>query len=141
MQYLLGGAPILSMSRDSRFWIDGEAPAVKPKDGRLNLNYLPEGPHDIKFPGFKKLEFSIVSPEVSAPSWDESYNRWTFSSKDKKWLSARSEDGVVGLDYSTFRFKKRTENGDRVLTRWADLHLTGRRSNDSNIALKILSNQ
>ena len=141
MQYLLGGAPILSMSRDSRFWIDGEAPATKAKDGRLNLNFLPAGTHDIKFPGFKKLEFSIVSPEVSAPSWDESYNRWTFSSKDKKWLSARSEDGVVGLDYSTFRFKKRTENGDRVLTRWADLHLTGRRSNDSNIALKILSNQ
>ena len=142
MQYLPGGAPILSMSRDSRFWIDGEEPAAMPKGGRLNLNFLPLGIHEIKFPGFKKLEFTIVSPEVNAPVWDESYNRWTFSAKEKEWQSARSENGVVGLDYSTFKFRKRTENGEDVLTRWANMHLTGRRdSNDSNIALKILSKQ
>lgn len=142
MQYLSGGAPILSMSRESRFWIDGEAPPALPKEGRLNLNFLPLGIHEIKFPGFKKQEFTIVSPELNAPIWDESYNRWTFSAKKKEWQAIRTEDGVVGLDYSTFKFRKRTESGAVILTRWADLHLTGRREgNDNNIALKILSNQ
>lgn len=142
MQYLPGGAPILSMSRNSRFWIDGEAPAAMPKDGCLNLNFLSEGTHEIKFPGFKKLELTIVSPEVNAPAWDESYNRWTFSAKEKEWLTARSEAGIVGLDYSIFKFRKRAEGGENILTRWADMHLTGRQDgSESNIALKILSNQ
>lgn len=140
MQYLFGGAPVLSISKESLFWIDGEKPSVSPVAGHLNLNFLAIGPHDIKFPGFKKIEFAIVNSESNAPSWDESYHKWIFSCKDKQWLSTRSGEGVVGLDYSIFKIKARTEHGESAITRWARFHLTGKSSKEgNNIALKLLN--
>ncbi|MCM1302129.1 MAG: hypothetical protein NC250_08425 [Alistipes senegalensis] len=140
LQYILGGAPILSISKDSSFWIDGEKPSISPIAGQLNLNFLSVGSHDIKFPGFKKIEFTIVDPEPVTPSWDESYNKWIFSCKDKQWLTARSEKGIVGLDYSIFKIKNRGETEKSVLRRWARFHLTGKSSNEGrNIALKLLN--
>lgn len=144
LQYMLGGAPFLTMSKDSRFWIDGEKPSASPSDGRLDLNFLPEGTHDIKFPGFKKIEFSIVRHEAAVPAiWDESYNKWQFSHKGKIWASAQGENGVVGLDYSSFRCKvKGDDDRKEVLTRWATLHLTGNSArNEKNIALRLLNEQ
>jgi len=140
MQYILGGAPILSMSKDSRFWIDGEKPAISPIAGHLNLNFLSAGSHDIKFPGFKKIEFTIVNPEPVNPTWDASYNKWVFACKDKQWLTVQSEKGIVGLDYSIFRIKDRRQTEKGILTRWARFHLTGKSSNEErNIALKLLN--
>lgn len=140
MQYLLGGAPILSMSKESQFWIDGEKPSVSPVAGHLNLNFLSIGPHDIKFPGFKKIELTIINPEPVNPSWNESYNKWIFSCKDKQWITVRSKEGIIGLDYSIFKIKDRTDIENNVLTRWARFHLTGKSSNEeNNVALKLLN--
>ena len=142
MQFLFGGAPILSMSKNSLFWIDGKRPPKNPVDGYLDLNFLSLGSHDIKFPGFKKIEFEIISPELINPSWDESYTKWLFSCKDPQWLTAKSEEGIVGLDYSIFKIKEKTETDTGVLTRWAQFHLTGKSTiKERNTALKLLNKQ
>lgn len=142
MQFLLGGAPFLSMSKNSLFWIDGKRPPKGPVDGYLDLNFLSSGSHDIKFPGFKKIEFEIISPELINPSWDESYTKWLFSCKERKWLAAKSEEGIVGLDYSIFKIKGKSETDTGILTRWAQFHLTEKNNtNERNIALKLLNKQ
>lgn len=142
MQYMLGGAPVLAMDKDSRFWIDGETPSSKPVNGRLSLNYLPVGTHDIKFPGFKKVEFTIVKPDITVPSWGDSYNKWVFDRKKTTWKAMQSEDGVVGIDFSTFKMDTGHAASGSVLTRWATYHTTGRTLPDEdNIALKILTKQ
>jgi len=142
MQYLLGGSPVLAMEKDSKFWIDGESPTSKPKNGRLSLNYLPVGTHDIKFPGFKKVEFTIVNPDITVPFWDNSYNRWVFDRRNTLWKSIQTEDGVVGIDFSTFRMETGRSVSDSVITRWATLHTTGKAyPEEDNIALKLLMKQ
>lgn len=144
MQYLLGAAPILSMSKDSLFWIDGNEPPKKPVNGYLNLNFLSIGSHDIKFTGFKKIELTIVNPELNTPFWDVSYTRWLFSRKDKdiQWRADQVKEGIVGLDYSIFKIKNKTESDRDILTRWAQFHLTGKSiTKEINTALKLLNKQ
>lgn len=139
---MLGGAPVLTMEKDSKFWIDGESPTSKPENGRLSLNYLPAGTHDIKFPGFKKVEFTIVNPDITAPSWDNTYNRWVFDRRKNLWKSIQTEDGVVGIDFSTFRIETSHSVNNSVITRWATLHTTGKAlQEENNIALKLLMKQ
>lgn len=140
MQYLLGGAPILQISKECRFWIDGEKSYVNSIVGHLSLNFLPVGSHDIKFTGFKKIEFQIINPESINSSWDKSYTKWLFSCKDKQWLATKSEEGIVGLDYSIFKIKSETKTDTTVLTRWAKFHLMGKRTiKEKNVAIKLLN--
>lgn len=142
MQFLFGAAPSLYISKESLFLIDGKESPKKPVNGYLNLNFLSPGCHEIKFPGFKKIEFTIIRPELINPSWEGSYTKWLFSCKDIQWIATKSEEGIVGLDYSIFINKVKTETDTSIITRWAQLHLTGKRTtNDKNIALKLLNNQ
>lgn len=139
MQYLPGGAPILSISKRSQFWIDGKKYSLDLSEGHVDLNFLKVGSHEIKFHGFKKIEFKIVNPEVSTPSWDESYNKWVISSKDKQWTTAKSSNGIIGLDYSIYGTGKKPETDSSVITRWAKFHLMGNIAKDeTNVALKLL---
>lgn len=140
MKYLLGGAPILSLTRHCHFWIDGQKPPTNPINGHLNLNFLTVGTHEIKFSGFKKIEFTIDAPDISNQSWNESYTKWLFSSKDKQWIAAKSQEGIVGLNYSIFKIVNKDETPTDVLTRWAKFHLMGQSDTyERNIALKILN--
>lgn len=80
-----------------------------------------------------------MNPEVSTPSWDESYNKWVISSKDKQWRTAKSSNGIIGLDYSIYGTSKKPETDRSVITRWAKFHLMGNITKDeTNVALKLL---
>lgn len=144
MQYLEGGAPILSMTEDSIFRIDGELPKSRPIDGHLPLNFLEVGYHDIKFPNQKKIEFEIVRMDVGESDWDSSWNKWSISSKDSSWKSVQEDDGIVGLDFSPIIKSNRhgMSSSEGTLTRWAKFHSTGAIADDEdNIAIRLLSKQ
>ncbi len=141
MTYLQGGAPILQMDKESLFWIDGEVPAKRLEDGSLLLDFLALGKHYVKFPGFKKLEFSIVKSEPIAHSWESENYTWRLSKEEPKWEPSKYEGGIKGIDFSSIKILNSEPNG--VLTRWAEFHagLYRQTIKEENIALRIITNQ
>lgn len=139
--YLLGAAPILVLSRKEKFWIDGNEPEKELVDGKLNLNYLSEGLHNIKFRNFKKLEFELVSAKPSAPDWIKTYNKWNLKRSDTTWDSGPYEQGIVGMDFSFIPQRMENEDSKPPLQQWARVHLDPTlEKNSNNIAVKVLKN-
>lgn len=140
MCFMEGGAPLLIMEKDSKFWIDGEESPIKPVNGVLPLNFLKAGDHDIKFPNFKKIEFSIRKVQRETREWDDSYNKWFIDKDNVWWETAANENGIVGIDYSCIKIEDSDTSDIGILTRWAKFHLTGRaESGERNIAIRILT--
>lgn len=140
LQYLEGGAPILTLEKESVFWIDGEEPLVKPKNGIIPLNYLKNGDHEIKFPKYKKLFFSIVKAKPEILNWNPDYNKWVIKIEKYSWNSSIEEKGIVGIDFSCYKMTNKDEDPKKTLRRWAEFHLTGKTfKNENNIALRILT--
>lgn len=140
MCFMEGGAPLLIMEKDSKFWIDGEESPIKPVNGVLPLNFLKAGDHDIKFPNFKKIEFSIKKVQRETREWDDSYNKWFIDKDNVWWETAANENGIVGIDYSCIKIEDLDTSDIGILTRWAKFHLTGRaESGERNIAIRILT--
>ena len=143
MSYLEGGAPLLKIEKESPFWIDGETPPTKIEDGVLLLNYLKPGKHAIKFPGFKKIEFSILKAEELLHHWDNNYTQWKMNKKENIWSPCADYDsGIVGIDFSSIKMIKQTASSKGVLTRWVLFNAgfdTFKKEEEDNIALRIIS--
>lgn len=138
--YLEGAAPILKLTQNVNFWVDGD-PAPSLHKGVLNLNYLGVGLHSIKFANYKRLEFEIVQAKVSPPDWIVSYNSWHVSKTDKLWDSTRDQGGIIGLDYSEIPQMTTIENEKPLLRRWAELQSGIRKYHkDTNPLILLLNN-
>ena len=138
-QYMEGGAPILTLEKESIFWIDGEEPRVKPRNGILPLNFLNIGDHDIKFPKYKKIQFSIVKAKPEIMNWNPDYNKWILHKDSTSWNSACEGSGVVGIDFTCYRMTNSFKTSKNTLRRWAEFHSTGKTiKNENNIALRLL---
>lgn len=142
MQYIADVPPTLKVERESIFWIDGEQPQKKMKNGELVLDFLDLGFHEIKFPNHKALEFEIVNCNVAEHYWDSQYNKWRFNKNESLWVSDRNNDkGIVGLDFSCIDMRAGTsiDNETGILTRWAQAHLFGERLIEKVPHIKLIT--
>lgn len=139
--YLYGAAPILKLEHTSKLWIDGETPQGYDGGLSVNLNYLKEGFHYIKIPNFKKLEIEICKLESSVSTWLRGNNRWNIDKKEVAWDSGKSDEGIVGLDFSLFPLISSTGLNGSVLTRWSKCLTFGEvNKKENNIAINIIKN-
>lgn len=137
--YLESAGPILTLEHASQVWLDGKR---IDEEGYLkySFNNLDVGKHSIKIPGFKKIEFEFVQPEVPKHEWNVSFNRWIYDKDQIKWDSDHDETGCVGLDFSPYSSTKvslKPDNG--VLHRWSKRILFGASyRNETNIGIRII---
>jgi len=136
--YLLGAAPFLKLEHPTRIWIDGKANGAGESKGDISLNHLSEGHHYIKIQDYKKIEFDLLNVSASTSYWMEDFYQWHVDKREVLWESNKSNNGIVGLDFSSI---PQMSNGIIVptLRRWSELLSYGRRyDKESNITLQII---
>lgn len=116
--YLRGAAPILRLHKRSMVWIDGKAVDEKAIEGDLMLNHLGIGTHQIKMPNTKSIKIELVETMPSIWYWQDDYNKWLIGKKPAFWQNTKSENGIVGLDYSSVCDMKLALD-ESVAKRWA----------------------
>lgn len=119
--YLLGGAPLFCISDNELFWIDDEI--FPSTGGRISLNHLNTGIHQIKVAGYKDILFEIVDTPLNIPLWNEANSQWCIDKKDVIWKPAKIQDGVVGMKFSNICQTKYMQGNEMPsLCAWARTH-------------------
>ena len=137
--YLFGAGPQLTITKKSRFWVDGR-PMDSSPDDTIDLSSLDTGLHSIRFPNYKRLEFEIVKHEACQPIWMEHYNKWDIEIEGSFWDSTKKESGIIGLDYSVIPQIDNRDLKGTTLQRWGMLHVFNIQQNsETNSAIKVLS--
>ena len=135
--YLKGATPILRLIKPSMVWIDGKAVSEKAIDGDFSLNHLEVGSHYVKLINSKKILIEVVDTSASIGEWQNSYNKWLIGKKPPSWYSTKSENGIVGLDFSLVCDKEPSLD-ESVTKRWANaLVFCEFHPNENNIAINL----
>lgn len=137
--YIEGAGPILSLTEQCKFWIDGHLSEAKQE--RINLSQLAAGNHTIRFLNYKKIEFQIV-PSIASPScWQDSYNKWIIDRQDNRWESKKEPYGIIGLDFTDIPQKVLSDVQGTIAYRWSKMMILGIcQCAESNAVIKTLSN-
>ncbi len=136
--YLMGAAPILRLEWPTRIWIDGKAHGDGELKGDISLNHLSEGHHYIKIQDYKKIEFEILNATSNIPVWMTDYNQWHFDKGKSTWENNKSNQGVVGLDYSVIS-QQRINTEVPTLRRWSNQLTFGQNyKSETNITIQII---
>ena len=137
--YIEGAGPILSITEQCKYWIDGNLNETSQR--RINLSRLATGNHTIRFLNYRKIEFQIVSATVSSPRWLDSYNKWTINRQDNQWKSEKQPNGIIGLDFTTIPQKLQFGVQGTIINRWGKMMVLGVcQSEESNVVVKTLAN-
>lgn len=138
--YLKGATPILRLFKPSMVWIDGKAVSEDAVEGDYSLNYLEVGNHFIKLPNARKIKIDVVDSAISIVEWQDNYNKWQIGKRPAIWESMKSEQGVVGLDFSSISESDLALN-ESTTKRWAKALAFGAYHRDEkNIAIKLTKN-
>lgn len=133
--YLKGATPILRLIKPSMVWIDGKAVNAKAIHGDFSLNHLETGNHYVKLINIKKIRIDVVDTSTNIGEWQNSYNKWLIGKKPPSWYSTKSENGIVGLDFSSI-CDNESSLDESVTKRWARaLAFDEYHSNENNIAI------
>lgn len=140
--YLKGATPILRLIKPSMVWIDGKAVGESAIDGDYVLNYLEAGSHFVKliepilFNSYT-IKFEVVDTSANIWEWQSSYNKWLIGKKPPSWYSTKSENGIVGLDFSSI-CDNESSLDESVTKRWAKALVFGKyHPNENNIAINL----
>lgn len=135
--YLKGATPILRLSKPSMVWVDGRAVDENSINGDYSLNHLEAGSHYVKLINSKKIKIEVVEPSASIWEWQNGYNKWQIGKKPALWHNTKSENGIVGLNFSFVCDKERTFD-ESVTKRWAKaLTFDEYHPNENNIAINL----
>lgn len=135
--YLKGATPILRLLKPSMVWIDGKVVSEKAICGDYSLNYLEAGSHYVKLINSKKIKIEVVDTSASIWEWQDGYNKWQIGKRPVLWNNAKSESGIVGLDFSSV-CEKETSLDESVTKRWARaLVFDEYHPNENNIAINL----
>lgn len=116
-------------------WIDGKAVNEKAIYGDFSLNHLETGNHYVKLINIKKIRIDVVDTSTNIWEWQNSYNKWLIGKKPPSWYSTKSENGIVGLDFSPI-CDTESSLDESVTKRWARaLAFDEYHSNENNIAI------
>ncbi len=133
--YLKGATPILRLIKPSMVWIDGKVVNEKAIHGDFSLNHLEAGSHYVKLINSKKIRIDIVDTSANIWEWQNSYNKWLIGKKPPSWYSTKSENGIVGLDFSSI-CNNESSLDESVTKRWARALAFGEyHPNENNIAI------
>lgn len=139
--YLSGAGPMLWLTKKSKFWVDGQSMENSIPDVGMDLSTLGVGSHTVRFPNFKKIELEIVTPKADPPKWLDQYNTWSMDQNSNQWDSVKQPNGIIGLDFTVIPQEAEETIKESVLERWGKIYLSGTKQvNESNIAIKVLSN-
>lgn len=138
-RYIEGAGPILSITEQCKYWIDGNLNETDQE--RINLSHLAVGNHTIRFLNYKKIEFQIVPTTVSSPRWLDSYNKWIINRQDYQWKSEKHPNGIMGLDFTDIPQKSQFGVQGTIISRWGKMMILGVCQNqESNVVVKTLAN-
>ena len=123
-------------------WIDGKAVGESAIDGDYVLNHLEAGSHFVKliepilFNSYT-IKFEVVDTSANIWEWQSSYNKWLIGKKPPSWYSTKSENGIVGLDFSSI-CDNESSLDESVTKRWAKALVFGKyHPNENNIAINL----
>ena len=137
--YLFGAGPTLVVTKECKFWVDGERKDSS-SEKILDLSNLETGSHSIRFPNYKRIEFEIVRNEAIKPQWQDDYNKWNINKEKSLWESTNKDIGIVGLDYTSIPQNVNSGLKGSVLRRWGMMHVFGIiQHNENNNVIKVLS--
>lgn len=135
--YLKGAMPILRLIKPSMVWIDGKAVNEKAIHGDIFLNHLEAGSHYVKLINSKKIRIDVVDTSATIWEWQNSYNKWLIGKKPLSWYSTKTENGIVGLDFSSV-CDQNSSLDECVTIRWAKAQAFDEyHPNENNIAIKL----
>lgn len=131
-KYLLGAGPMISVSKNVPFWINGER-----HEGIGDYQITQQGKNIVKFRDYRSIEINIVAHQKQQHIWSNNYTKWFLDKKNGKWEPSKEDGQVIGLDFSLMCPKTKTNTN--VLTRWANFHIFGKKMNgEQNVAIKQL---
>ncbi len=131
--YLIGGEPIFRIQNDCSFLINGKTHPITKGDHQL---VLPEGDHILKFPRSRELKITMVSPSNKSILWSGEFCKWEVNKREKKWLPASNEEGIVGLNFECY---SKSKESNAILKRWAKAQQCESIDCENNISLKLLN--
>ena len=135
--YLKGATPILRLLKPSMVWIDGKFVSETAIDGDYSLNHLEIGSHYVKLINCKKIKIEVVDTTASIWEWQIGYNQWQIGKKPVQWNNIKTENGIVGLDFSSV-CDKETSLDECVARRWAKAMVFDEyHPNENNIAINL----
>lgn len=136
--YLQGALPILRLLKPSIVWIDGNIVGENMISGDYSLNYLTTGSHYIKLPNMKRIMIDVVEAYASVLEWQNTYNKWNVGKKPAIWQNQKSDQGIVGLDFSIIG-NSDTAIDESVTRRWAKAFVFGQfNDKENNVAINLI---